>query len=114
MENNKKGKENHKAAKFLKGMMVGFGAGIAAGMFMSSDKGKELRTNVSASVADFYKHISSKAEEIKDMTESQYKDFMKTAVKQYAKTKNLSKDTADHLLKEVKKSWDHITKNWKD
>ena len=106
--------ENNNFGKFLAGAVVGAGLGIAAGIFLSSKRGKELMENTKEMMKDFYDSVADKAEEIKKMGTKEYKDFMKQAVKKYADMKDVSKDEAKHLFEEVQKSWEELTEAWQD
>lgn len=99
------------AMKFLGGAMAGVALGVAASMFLSSKKGKELKNDLSDVMADFYKSISPKLKKIKKMGEKEYKEFMKNAAMQYAKTKKMSEDMATQLTKDAQQSWKHFSKH---
>jgi gas vesicle protein len=98
-------------SKFLKGAVAGLALGVAASIFLSSKKGKELREDVKDKMADFYKYIIPKVKKIEKMGEKEYKEFMKNAVGQYSKAKKISEDVAKELVKETQKSWHYFTKH---
>jgi len=102
-------------AKFLEGAVAGIALGVAASMFLSSKKGKEVQKEVVSSIesvmADFYKYVSPKVKKIEKMGEKEYKEFMKNAAGQYAKAKKLSEDMAKQLIKESQQSWKHFSKH---
>lgn len=99
------------AAKFLGGAVIGIALGVAASMFLSSKKGKELKKDIEGVMADFYKYISPKIKKIEKMGEKEYKEFMKNAAEQYAKAKEMSEDMASELIRNAQQSWKHFSKN---
>jgi gas vesicle protein len=102
------------ATKFLEGAVAGVALGVAASMFLATKKGKEVQKDVVKTIeditADFYKYISPKVKKIEKLGEKEYKEFMKNAAGQYAKTKKLSEDMAKQLIKESQQSWKHFSK----
>ncbi len=97
--------------KFLEGAAAGLALGVAATIFLSSKKGKELRKDVKEKIADFYKYIAPKVKKMGKMGEQEYKTFMKNAVAQYVKAKKISKGVAKELMQETQKSWHHFSKH---
>jgi len=94
--------------KFLEGAVVGVALGVAANMFLASKKGEALKEDITDVMADFYKSISPKVKKIKKMGEKEYKEFMKNAAEQYVKTKKISENMANQLIKEAQQSWQHF------
>lgn len=86
--------------------------GVAASMFLASKKGKALKHDVAQVVADFYKYISPKVKKMEKMGEKEYKEFMKNAALQYAKTKKISEGMARELVKNVEQSWKHFSSHF--
>lgn len=103
---------NEKSFKFLQGAVVGAILGAAAGMFMSSAKGKEIAGNAKDLMADFYKSVSPKLKKLGKITEQEYKEFMKSAAKKYTIAKQVSEDRAKELIDEAQKSWKHFYKHF--
>jgi gas vesicle protein len=103
------------ASKFLEGAVAGLALGVAASMLLATKKGKALQKdavkNLEDITADFYKYISPKVKKIKKMGEKEYKEFMKNAAGQYAKTKKISEEMAKQLIKESQQSWKHFSKH---
>jgi gas vesicle protein len=97
--------------KFLEGAVAGIALGVAASMFFSSKKGKEVEKDLTHMMAEFYKFISPKVKKIEKMGEKEYKIFMKGAAEQYAKTKKISEEMAKPLIKEAQQSWKHFSKH---
>ena len=98
-------------ARLLEGAVAGVVLGVAASMFMSSKKGKEIKNDITNIMADFYKYISPKLKKAEKMGEKEYKEFMKNSAMQYAKTKKISEGMAKQLVKEVQQSWKHFSKH---
>ena len=101
--------DNNNVPKFLQGAVAGIALGVAATMFLSSKKGKELRGEIEDITADFYKHISAEIKKIEKMGEKEYKLFMKNAAEQYAKAKKLSEEMTKQLIENVQESWEHFS-----
>lgn len=97
------------ALKIIEGAVAGLALGVAAGMFLSSKKGKALRKDIAEVMGDFYKYISPKIKKIEKMGEKEYKEFMKAAAEQYVKTKKISGNMAAELVKNVQQSWKHFS-----
>jgi gas vesicle protein len=95
--------------KILEGAVAGIALGVAAGMFLSSKKGKALRKDIATVTADFYKYISPKLKKIGKIGEADYKIFMKNAAEQYTKTKKISGAIAKDLVKDAQQSWKHFS-----
>ena len=91
--------------------MVGVAMGVAASLFLSSKKGKQLTKEAKEGLADFYAYIAPKIKKMKKMGEKEYKAFMKSAVEQYAKTKKMSEQMAKELIKETQQSWKHFSRH---
>jgi len=101
--------------KFIEGAVAGLALGVAASMLLATKKGKALQKDVARNIeditADFYKYISPKIKKIEKMGEKEYKEFMKNAAGQYAKTKKISEDMAKQLIKESQQSWKHFSRH---
>ena len=95
--------------KFLEGAVAGVALGVAASMFLASKKGKELKGDIASLAAGFYKYISPKVKKMEKMGEKEYKEFMKNAAGQYAKSKKISEDMTNQLVKNVQQSWKHFS-----
>ncbi len=97
------------AIKFLEGAVAGVALGVAATLFLNSNKGKEITSNIKDATADFYKSISPKLKKLGKMGEKEYKLFMKGAAENYTKTKKISGDAAKNLIKDAEQSWKHFS-----
>ncbi len=101
----------NKNNKFLEGAVIGAILGVAAGIFLTSKKGKELTENVKDMAADFYKKIAPKLKSLGRIGEKEYKEFMKEAAENYAKAKDLSSEKAQQLVEETQKTWKQFQDN---
>ncbi len=68
---------NNNSSNFFAGAVLGLVAGVAATMFLSSKKGKQLIADGKEAAMDLYDKAAEKATDIKKMGEKEYKDFMK-------------------------------------
>ena len=98
-------------SKILVGTVAGIALGVAASMFLTTKKGKEVKKTIESTMADFYKYISPKVKKIEKMGEKEYKEFMKTAAMQYSKTKKMSDAMTKELIKESQQSWKHFSRH---
>ncbi len=98
-------------SNILEGAVAGIALGVAAGIFLSSKKGKEPRNNIEDITADFYKYVSFNVKKVGKMGEKEYKEFMKNAAVQYVKLKKIPEDAAKQLIKNVQQSWKHFSKH---
>ncbi len=96
----------------LGGALVGAVLGVAAGMLLAPKSGKKLRKDISGRVADFQKYISPKLKQLKTMSETQYNEFMKTAIDGYSKAKKLSAEQAEELRGYAQEFWTHFKKHF--
>ena len=99
-------------SRLLEGALVGAALGVAAGMLFAPKSGKKLRKDIGGTVAGFHKYISPKIKQLKNMSESQYKAFMKTAVGGYSKAKKLSRVEAHELARYAQEFWKHFKKHF--
>jgi len=98
--------------RVLEGALAGAVLGVAAGLFITSKKGKEIQKDIKQHTADFYKSIAPKVKKIKSMTEEEFKAFMGEAALKYGKAKKLSEKEIKDLTKEVKSGWSHLAKHF--
>ena len=106
---------NHKNTKFLTGALLGAVIGAAAGIFASSKAGKKLGKEVKHKSADFYKFIAPKLKKFSNLTEKEYKEFIKNAAAEFAKSnksKKLSKSELGALLKDAQAYWKHLKRHF--
>ncbi|MEK7507914.1 MAG: YtxH domain-containing protein [Patescibacteria group bacterium] len=99
-------------SNLLGGALVGAVLGVAAGMLLAPKSGKKLRKDIGGRVADFHKYISPKIKLLKNMSEAQYKAFMKTAIGGYSKAKKLSAEEAKELAGYAQEFWKHLKRHF--
>jgi len=105
-------KKTSGTVKVLEGALAGAALAFAAGMFLSSKKGKEIQKDVKHKANDFYKSVSPKIKKMQKMGEAEFKAFMKTAVLNYGKAKKMSEAEVRELTKEAQSSWKHLAKHF--
>jgi gas vesicle protein len=102
---------------FIEGALIGAALGVAAGIFAGSKTGKkvgkEVKRNVKHQSIEFYKYIAPRIRKAKRMSETQYKVFVKEAVKSYGKGRKLSTAETADLLKEAQSLWAHLNREFK-
>ena len=104
-------KKTNKSSKFLDGALIGAALGVAAGIFAGSKTGKEVRKEIKDKLADFYKTVSPKLKNAKEMGEKEYKIFIDKALVDYRKNKKFDAEDLKKLAKEAHASWKHLKKN---
>ena|SRR3989338_9067325 len=104
-------KQDEKSNKFLSGALIGAALGVAAGIFATSKKGKEISKEAKVKIAEFYKFIAPQIKKAKEMGEEEYKKFINKALISYNKNKNLSTEQVKSLAKEAHASWKHLKKH---
>ena len=101
-----------KKSKLLGGALIGAALGVAAGMLLAPKSGKKLRKDIRDQAAGFYKSVYPKLKQLKNMSESQYKSFMKSAVEAYGKAQKLSAKEAKELTEYVQGFWEQFKKHF--
>jgi len=104
-------KQSEKKGKFLSGALIGAVLGVAAGIFATSKKGKEISKEAKVKIAEFYKFIAPQIKKAKEMGEREYKAFINKALVGYNKTKKFKKEDLKSLAKEAHASWKHLKKH---
>ncbi len=99
-------------SRLVEGALVGAALGVAVGMLFAPKSGKKLRKDIADRAEDFYKYISPKLKQIKNMSEEQYKTFMKTAIEGYAKARNLSTQEVQELGGYAQEFWKNFRKHF--
>ena len=99
-------------SRLVGGVLLGAALGVAAGMLLAPKTGKKLRKDIRDRAADFYASIAPQLRRLKNMSESQYKAFMKRAVAGYSKAEKLSIDEAKDLARHAQEFWKHFKKHF--
>lgn len=103
--------------KILEGALVGAVLGIAAGMFLSSEKGKKVVKKAGKDIkkisGDFYRYIAPQIKKLKHVGQAEFDAFVQEGAKKFAKAKKLSLAEEKMLVSEAKRSWGHIMKHLK-
>lgn len=106
-------KKSSNKLSILEGAFVGVALGVAAGLFLSSKKGKKMQKDVTQTAAEFYAYIAPKLKRMKRLGEKEYFVFVESAAKNFAKAKKLSAGELEILTADAKKVWKHLKKHAK-
>ena len=109
-----KKKTNKKSSHFLSGALVGAVLGVAAEIFATSEKGKEMEGELKDKMVGFYKSIAPKIKKAKTMGEKEYKAFISKALVNYNKNGEFSEKDIKNIAKEAQDSWKHLKKHLKE
>ncbi|MFA6077760.1 MAG: YtxH domain-containing protein [Candidatus Paceibacterota bacterium] len=99
------------SGKLLEGALVGAVLGVVAGILITSEAGKKIGTDIKKLSGDFYRYMAPQVKKLKNLGESEYNTLVDQSVKKYAKAKKLSIAEEKILVKEAKRSWNHIKKH---
>ena len=105
-------KTKSKGSKFLSGALLGAALGVAVGLFANTKSGKKVVKEVKDTSADFYKYLAPRLKKAKEIGESEYKNFVDTALVAYNKNKKFNKSDLEKLKKEAYASWKQIKKHF--
>jgi gas vesicle protein len=100
-----------KKTSMLGGAVIGVALGVAAALFLTSKKGKELQADAKQKAAEFYAYIAPKLKKMKQLGEKEYSAFVEIAAKNFAKAKKLSQEELKVLITDAKSTWRHLKKH---
>jgi len=100
-----------KKISILEGAVAGVALGVAAALFLTSKKGREIQKDAKQKAAEFYKYISPKLKKMKQLGEKEYLVFMENAAKNFGRAKKLSQEELKVLIADAKSTWKHLKKH---
>lgn len=92
------------------GLAAGVVLGLAAGLFLRSDKGEKLQKDVAAKAKLLQKQLIARAELIEDLSEDAYDDLIDQVLGACAKGKAIAKEELPVLRRELRKQWKVVKK----
>lgn len=95
------------------GLAAGVVLGLAAGLFLRSDKGKKLQKDVEVKTKLLQKQLMARAELIEELSEEKYDDLIDQVLAAYAKGKAVAKEELPVLRRELRKQW-KVVKSYLD
>ena len=90
------------------GLAAGVVLGLAAGLFLRSEKGQELQKDVQQKAKLLQKQILARAEYIDELTEEGYEELVDQVLEAYAKSRRAVQAELPELRKELRKQWKHV------
>lgn len=97
----------------LEGAALGAVLGVAAGLLLAPESGKDLRKDIKKLSGDFYKSMVPKLKKLKKVSQAQYEELVAASMKGFAKAKKLSAAEQKFLEAEAKRSWKHFKRHMK-
>lgn len=89
-------------------LLVGLATGIAAGLFLRSEKGKQLTDEAKQTAKDLQKQLAKKMKQIKQMTKETYADLVEDIVNHYEEKKELAQEEVQKLKEYLLSQWEDI------
>lgn len=87
------------------GLAAGVVLGLAAGIFLRSDRGKKLQKGVETKAKLLQKQLIARIGFIEELTEDKYKTLVDEVLAAYAKNKTVAKEELPELRRELRKQW---------
>jgi gas vesicle protein len=99
--------------KFKGGLITGAIFGVAAGIFMSSKKGKALARELRSQSMAIQKRIMREMKKSKAMTESAYRDSIDTVLAYYETSKQIASKEVPALRRYLMSKWKDVQRELK-
>lgn len=88
-------------------VVAGLVAGVAAGLFLRSEKGQGMTEELKKKTKRFQRELRTKLREVKELSKEKYEEIIDDLVDQYAQTKVFAKN-------ELKKLKEYLMDQWED
>lgn len=93
--------------------MAGALFGVAAGIFMSSKKGKQLAKDLKKHTHDIEGRLRQELEKAKKVGEREYEDAIDTVLAYYTKSRSIAKSEVPALRRYLVGRWSEVQKELK-
>jgi gas vesicle protein len=101
-------------ARLALALGAGLAAGIAAVLFLRSDKGQELSEDAKKMAKQLQQQITKKIEAVSDLTKETYSDLVDEILSHYKQAKSLAEDEQVRLKTFLVDQWDDLKERIND
>lgn len=102
-----------KSSHFGTGLLAGALVGMAAGLFVQSKKGKQLRKDLQKKGLQFQNKLMNELKNAKDLSKDKYEEIMDKMLAYYEQTKEIAKSEVPEVRKFLMKNWEQVNKQIK-
>ena len=95
-------------------LLAGMTAGIAAGMFLKSDKGQEMTEDAKKQAKVLHKQLLKKVKNLKVLSKEKYEDLVDDLIEQYRHTKELAESQIHDMRERLMDQWDNVREQMED
>lgn len=96
------------AGSLFTGAAIGAALATAVTMILHSRTGQEMTEELKKKMSDFYDEVIPDLKKLKNVSEKEFRAFMKKAATHYSKAKDFTADESKALLEDAENSWTHI------
>lgn len=94
--------------------IVGIASGLAAGLFLRSEKGQELTEQASKDAMRLQKQLTKKMHALQTITRDHYEEIVDEILERYAQTKDLARTELRELRAYLMQQWDEFKDDWSE
>jgi gas vesicle protein len=89
-------------------LLAGLTAGIAAGLFLRTEKGQQLTEEAKKRAKKLQNNLLEKLRDVKEITQEKYEEIVDDLLMQYAETKSLAAGELKRLRAYLMDQWEDI------
>lgn len=109
MENDApRARRSHAGMAFI----AGISAGLAAGLFLKSEKGQELTEDAKQEALRLQKQLMKKLDDVRTLTRERYESIVEDIVDRYAQAKEIAVTELEDLKAYLLEQWDDMRAQW--
>lgn len=95
-------------------LIVGLVAGVAAGLFLRSEKGQGMTEEAKRRAKRLQRELWRKLREVKELSKEKYEEIVNDLVIQYTQTKALAENELKRLKEYLMDQWDDVREQLKE
>jgi gas vesicle protein len=92
--------------------IAGIISGVAAGLFLRSEKGQEITEQASKDAIHLQKQLLKKLKTVQSITRERYEEVVDELIARYARAKDLARSELIDLKEYLMDQWDDIRSEW--